>query len=419
MKQFFFVIALLLFFPKGSAQDYFETSWISNGVKYTALVVFYDVNDAIVRVKYYNNGADKLAGFNCSYQEFTKIDGTKDRFLNGTDATIVRGPSGSSYSADNFYLKEKGDGTYSAYTVDDNGFNGGDITQYMKPMLYWVKLNPEAVTKGYLDDYFDADEPLFQLLDFFTNGEAVFSTSFTAVNTLTYGLSSNEGYDDGIWSVVMSDLGSKAYTGQSIKESSSFPSEWIKKEWDKGYFITTMAYDTNKKKFVVIMSKRNAAVPQSWKKESAFPKDWVAEKWDAGYHITSMVSDGKEWYVVMDKNTGFGQQRWRTRYEIPKDFIKESWDEGYSLTSVTYGNGLWALCMSTNSNLGTQTWRTQYDYPIDWIREKSEEGYSISTIAYGNSMWFVVMSKGGYISSNRSTTYYNDLPVDWIIKNAN
>ncbi|WP_431111756.1 hypothetical protein, partial [Winogradskyella poriferorum] len=75
-------------------------------------------------------------------------------------------------------------------------------------MLYWVKLNPEAVTKGYLDDYFDADGPSFQLLVFFTNGDAVHNTSFTAVNTLPYGLSSNEGYDDGIWSVVMSDLGS-------------------------------------------------------------------------------------------------------------------------------------------------------------------------------------------------------------------
>lgn len=418
MKTF---LSLLCFLGTtfGFSQTYYETSWISNDVKYTALVIFYQDNEALVRVKYYANGSDKLASFLCNYTIFTKTDGSTDKYLNGVDAILVKGPSGSSYSADNFYIKEQSNGNFNAYTVDDNGFEGGDITRYMKPMLYWVRLNPEAMTRGYLDDYFKQDEAIFQILDFVNNGESSFDTSFTAVTGLAYGLSNDEEYNDGLWSVIMSSLGSKAYTAQKIKESETYPSDWIRDQWNNGFYITELAFDTIKKTFLVVMSKRNGLGPQSWKKETSFPKDWITQKWDTGYHITSMTCGNGEWYVAMDKNTGFSGQRWKTSYEIPKDWIKENWDSGYSITTATYGNGLWALSMSSNANLGQQSWRTEYEYPIDWIREKSNEGYSISSIAHGNNMWFVVMSNGSSIKDNRSTTSYNELPIDWILDNAN
>lgn len=419
MKYFYTVLTCIIFSTTGFSQSYYETSWTSNNVKYNALVIFYDDDSAIVRVKYFANGAEKLAGFNVTYEDFTKADGSKDRYLNGSDAWMVRGPSNSTYSADNFYLQTQTDGSIKAYTVDDNGFNGGDITQYMKPMLYWIPLIPESVTKSYLDDYFDRDEALYQYLDYYINGEFAFATKTTAITTLAHGPTTDGLYNDGIWSVVMSDLGSKAYSEQTIKESGAFPSDWVRNQWNNGFFITAMAYDTVKSKFVVVMSKRYGMGPQSWKKDTSFPKDWVTEKWNDNYHISSMTCGGGEWYVVMEQNTGYTGQRWKTSYEIPQDWIKDNWNEGYAITSATYGNGLWALTMSASANLGTQTWRTEQEYPIDWIREKSGQGYSISTIAHGNNMWFVVMSTGSSISANRSTSSYVELPVEWIMNNAN
>jgi hypothetical protein len=399
------------------AQEYYETSWISGEVKYTALVIFYEEDQAIVRVKYYANGADKLAGFLCKYENFTKADGTQDEYLNGSEAFIVRGPEGSSYSADNFYVKILGNNNFEAYTVDDNGLGGNDITLYMKPMLYWVKLNPDALTKGYLDDYYNEDELLFKLLTYINKGEVEYTTSNTAVTSIAMGM--DQEYDTPLWSVAMSYLGTKAYSEQKIKESTIYPNDWIKAQWDLGYFITAVEYNTYKSTFIVVMSKAYGMGPQSWQKSDVFPKDWVTTKWNDYYYITEIACGGGNWYVVMDKNIGYTAQRWKTSYDIPKDWITENWNEGYSITSAAYGNGLWALSMSTGSNLGLQTWKTQYEYPIDWIREQSDKGYKITTVAYGNDMWFVVMSDGSSHESNRSKSNYTDIPLDWIIDNAN
>ncbi len=417
MKNFILLFTLLACSFIVKAQEYYETSWISGEVKYTALVIFYEQDEAIVRVKYYANGADKLASFLCKYENFTKDDGTQDQYLNGSDAIIVRGPEGSSYSADNFYVKILGNNNFEAYTVDDNGLGGNDITQYMKPMLYWVKMNPDALTKGYLDDYYNEDELLFKLLTYINKGEVEYPTSNTAITSITMGM--DHEYDTPLWSVVMSNLGSKAYSEQKIKESATYPRDWIKEQWNLGYYITAVEYDSNKNTFVVVMSKAYGMGPQSWQKSDVFPKDWVNTKWNDSYYITEITYGGGEWYVVMDKNIGYTAQRWKTNYDLPKDWITENWNDGYSITSATYGNGLWALSMSSGSNLGLQTWKTQYEYPIDWIREQSDKGYKITTVAYGNSMWFVVMSNGSTHGSNRSTSNYNDLPVDWIINNAN
>ncbi|RPG31431.1 MAG: hypothetical protein CBB72_012225 [Muricauda sp. TMED12] len=397
----------------GFSQTYYETSWISGEIKYTALVIFYEDSEALVRVKYYNNGLDKLANFGCSYKNFTKSDGTTDRYLDGTNASIIRGSSESSYSADNFYLKEIGNGNYKGYTVDDNGFTGGDITQYMKPMLYWVKLNPDALTKGYLDDYFGEEETIFQFLVFLNKGELSFPIKDNAVTVLANGVDQKS-----VWAAVMDKNSGLNYSEQRIKESNSYPSDWIKNQWDQGFYITSMDFDDNKSTFAVLMSKGYGLGPQSWKKSSTFPKDWITEKWNDNYNITSMTNGAGNWYVVMNKNTGFETQRWKTSYDIPRDWIIDNWNENYAITSATYGNGLWALSMSKGSKLGAQSWKTQVEYPFEWIQERADKGYSITSITYGDGMWLVVMSKNPSNTTNRSSTSYQDIPVDWIMKNA-
>ncbi|WP_437396787.1 DUF7477 domain-containing protein [Flagellimonas lutimaris] len=413
MKTFLALSLTLLTSTLGFSQTYYETSWISGEIKYTALVIFYEDSEALVRVKYYANGSDNLANFSCSYKNFTKSDGTTDRFLDGTNAFIVRGASESSYSADNFYLKEIGNGNYQAYTVDDNGFSGGDITQYMKPMLYWVKLNPDILTKGYMDDYFEEEETIFQLLVFLNKGELSFPVKDNAVTVLANGIDQNS-----IWAAVMDKNSTLNYSEQRIKESNSYPSDWIKNQWDQGFYITTMDFDDNKNTFVVLMSKGYGLGPQSWKKSSTFPKDWITEKWNDNYNITSMTNGGGNWYVVMNKSTGFETQRWKTSYDIPRDWIIDNWNENYAITSATYGNGLWALSMSKGSKLGAQTWKTQVEYPFEWIQERADKGYSITSMTYGDGMWLVVMSKNPSNTTNRSSTSYQDIPVDWIMKNA-
>lgn len=408
-----FILGIILFTTLiGYSQEYFEASWISGETKYTALIIFYDKNESLVRVKYYIDGSDKVANFGCTYKSFEKSDGTTDRYLDGTDATIVRGTTDTGYSADNFYLEDDGNGNYSAYTVDDNGYSGGDITLYMQPMLYWVQLNPNALTKGYLDDYFNEDEPLLQLLLFINKGELSFPVVDKSVTVLANGMDTKS-----VWATVIDDNDLTNYTEQRIKESQDYPRDWIKSQWDQDFYITALDFDESKSTFAVIMSKGYGLGPQSWKMSSTFPVDWINEKWKNGYSIGSMTNAEGNWYVVMDKNTGFETQKWKTSVEIPRDWIIDNWNENYAITSATHGNGLWALTMSKGSKLGSQSWKTQTEYPIDWIKERANKGYSITSITYGDNMWLVVMSKNGTNAAQRSNTQYDDIPIPWILNN--
>ncbi|WP_318311365.1 DUF7477 domain-containing protein [Flagellimonas crocea] len=412
MKNSIVLFLFLLTSLWGRSQTYYETSWVSGETKYTALIVFYEENEAFVRVKYYANGSDKLASYICSYKDFTKSDGSTDRYLDGQDAYIVRGPSGSSYSADNFYVKENGN-SLNAYTADDNAFNDGDFTQFMKPMLYWVKLNPEALTKGYLDDYFNEDEDLFQIMVYLNKGEVSFPIETNALTVLANGVDQQS-----VWAAVMDSNKTTSYSQQRIKESKSFPSEWIKEQWDDGFFITAFDFDDSKSTFVVLMSKGYGMGPQSWKKSATFPKDWITEKWNDGYSITAIMNGGGDWYLTMNKNTGFATQRWKTSYEIPRDWIIDNWNEDYAITSASHGDGLWAITMSKGSSLGAQTWKTQVEYPFEWIKERATKGYAITSITHGDGMWLVVMSKTPDNTTNRSSTQYMDIPLNWILSNS-
>ncbi|MDF0715827.1 hypothetical protein PY092_06685 [Muricauda sp. 334s03] len=414
MKHFLVSLLILCAAISGYSQSYYETSWVSGDVKYTALVIFYEKSEALVRVKYYANGSDKLASYACTYKNFTKSDGTSDNYLDGSDAYIVRGPSNSSYSADNFYFHVKENGTsYEAYTADDNAFDGGDFTQSMKPMLYWVELNPTAMTKGYLDDYFEEDESLFQLLVYLNKGEISYPTENNAVTVLANGVDG-----ESVWAAVMDNTSKAPYSEQKIKKSHEFPSEWIKQQWDEGLNISAFDYDESKNQFVVLMSKGNALQPQSWKKSDTFPNDWVSEKWKEGYYITSMTNGNGNWYLAMNKNTGYQNQKWKTSQDIPRDWIIDNWNENHAITSATYGNGLWALTMTRGSTLGAQSWKTETAYPFDWIKERADKGYSITTITYGDGMWLVVMSKNTTNTTNRSSSQYRDIPINWILQNT-
>ena len=104
--------------------------------------------------------------------------------------------------------------------------------------------------------------------------------------------------------------------------------------------------------------------------------------------------------------------------KLVADWIIDNWNEGYAITSATYGNGVWAITMTQGSKLGAQTWKTETTYPFDWIKERADKGYSITTISYGDGMWLLVMSKNETNTTNRSSTQYRDVPIDWILRNV-
>ncbi|XP_060966809.1 casein kinase 1-like protein HD16 [Cannabis sativa] len=74
--------------------------------------------------------------------------------------------------------------------------------------------------------------------------------------------------------------------------------DWIIEEWEKNYYISSIAGATNGSS-VVIMSKVNAYTQQSYKVSEFFQYNWINEKLKEGFHVTSMTTAGNQPDLVM------------------------------------------------------------------------------------------------------------------------
>ncbi|RDX65587.1 Casein kinase 1-like protein HD16, partial [Mucuna pruriens] len=124
-----------------------------------------------------------------------------------------------------------------------------------------------------------------------------------------------------LWALIM-DAGT-GFTGQ----------EWIMEQWDKNYYITSIA-GTNNGSSLVVMSKGTQYTQQSYKVSESFPFKWINKKWREGFHVTSMATAGSRWGVVMSRNAGFSKQVVELDFLYPSEGIHKRWDKGYRITAT-------------------------------------------------------------------------------------
>ncbi|OMO73119.1 hypothetical protein CCACVL1_17463 [Corchorus capsularis] len=109
-----------------------------------------------------------------------------------------------------------------------------------------------------------------------------------------------------LWALIM-DAGT-GFTSQVYELSPSFlHKEWIMDQWEKNYYISSIAGSTSGSSLVV-MSKGTQYTQQSYKVSDSFPFKWINKKWREGFYVTSMATAGSRWGVVMSRNAGFSDQ---------------------------------------------------------------------------------------------------------------
>ncbi|KAJ1385816.1 Serine/threonine-protein kinase, active site [Sesbania bispinosa] len=109
-----------------------------------------------------------------------------------------------------------------------------------------------------------------------------------------------------LWALIM-DAGT-GFTNQVYKLSPFFlHKEWIMEQWDKNYYITSIA-GANNGSSLVVMSKGTQYTQQSYKVSDSFPFKWINKKWREGFQVTSMATAGSRWGIVMSRNAGFSNQ---------------------------------------------------------------------------------------------------------------
>ncbi|CAI0440679.1 unnamed protein product [Linum tenue] len=147
-----------------------------------------------------------------------------------------------------------------------------------------------------------------------------------------------------LWALIM-DAGT-GFTSQVYELSPFFlHKEWIMEQWEKNYYISSVA-GANNGSSLVVMSKGTQYTQQSYKVSDSFPFKWINKKWKEGFHVTSMATAGSRWGIVMSRNAGFSDQVVELDFLYPSEGIHRRWDGGFRITSTAATSDQAALILS-------------------------------------------------------------------------
>ncbi|GKB02394.1 casein kinase 1-like protein HD16 [Tanacetum coccineum] len=149
-----------------------------------------------------------------------------------------------------------------------------------------------------------------------------------------------------LWAIVM-DAGT-GFTSQVYELSPVFlHKEWIMEQWEKNYYITSLAGATNGSALVV-MSKGTTYTQQSYKVSDVFPFKWINKKWKEGFLVTSMTTAGSRWGIVMSRDATYSNQVVELDFLYPSEGIHRRWENGYRITAAAATEDQAAFILSTS-----------------------------------------------------------------------
>ncbi|KAK9100894.1 hypothetical protein Scep_024324 [Stephania cephalantha] len=190
-----------------------------------------------------------------------------------------------------------------------------------------------------------------------------------------------------LWAVIL-DAGT-GFTSQVYQLSPIFLCrEWIMEQWDKDYYITSLAGACSGSALVV-MSKGTPYTQQSYKVSDIFPFKWINKKWKEGFFVTSITTSGSRWAVVMSRNAGYSTQVVELDFLYPSEGIHRRWENGYRITSTAATTDQAAFILSVpkkkTPEVAQETLRTSA-FPSSHVKEKWSKNLYIASICYGRTV---------------------------------
>lgn len=190
-----------------------------------------------------------------------------------------------------------------------------------------------------------------------------------------------------LWAVVM-DAGT-GFSSQVYELSSVFlHKEWIMEQWDKNYYITSLA-GANNGSALVVMSKGTTFSQQSYKVSDVFPFKWINKKWKEGFVVTSMTTAGSRWGIVMSRDASYCNQVVELDFLYPSEGIHRRWENGYRITASAATEDQAAFILSTpkrkSQDVTQETLRTSA-FPSTHVKEKWSKNLYIASICYGRTV---------------------------------
>ena len=389
------VVLLLLFMGclfygnSSNAQSYYEATWTHNSVTYHALVMFNDDNDVTIRARYKVDSLYKVAEYAAKASTVTVDDGRICYYIDGYDAKVVYGDATRGYNADNFLFYKDANGEWDLpYAIDDAEIDKEGIEERIGPVTSWEELDPaEAFTQKFVFNYFDKDEPLYNVLLSYNSDNVVDVAGVNGSGSTT---------TDGEWKVFMSK--GTGYGEQTWRTRYEFPKDDIKELWGQSKHITDLSYGNGV--WMVSMSENSGYGLQSWKYGASWPNEWIDEHWTNGQKITELTYGNGQWALVMSKGSGYTDQQYIVSKSWPQEWLNTHWRDGsYSITSLAYGAGHWAVVVSKVPGNPGQRIRAGAEFPGTAVAESWKEEYDVSSMAYGDE-WVVILTKGNDLTQS-------------------
>jgi serine/threonine protein kinase len=191
-----------------------------------------------------------------------------------------------------------------------------------------------------------------------------------------------------LWAVIMD--GGTGFTSQVYELSPVFlHKEWIMEQWEKNYYITSLAGASNGSA-VVVMSKGTTFTQQSYKVSEVFPFKWINKKWKDGFSVTSMTTAGSKWGIVMSRDAGYTTQVVELDFLYPSEGIHRRWESGYRITSAAATSDQAAFILSATKRklppeVTQETLRTSA-FPTTHVKGKWSKNLYIASICYGRTV---------------------------------
>ncbi|KAD5961699.1 hypothetical protein E3N88_13172 [Mikania micrantha] len=211
-----------------------------------------------------------------------------------------------------------------------------------------------------------------------------------------------------LWALIM-DAGT-GFTSQVYELSPFFlHKEWIMEQWEKNYYISSIA-GANNGSSLVVMSKGTPYSQQSYKVSDSFPFKWINKKWREGFHVTSMATAGTRWGIVMSRNAGFSDQVVELDFLYPSEGIHRRWDNGYRITSTAATWDQTALILSVpRRKPGDETQETlrTSQFPSTHVKEKWAKNLYLACIVVYANMVFKPLVVMGFVLNGSSELMMN------------
>ncbi|XP_022730129.1 casein kinase 1-like protein HD16 isoform X2 [Durio zibethinus] len=173
----------------------------------------------------------------------------------------------------------------------------------------------------------------------------------------------------------------------------------VEKGKEDGLYISCVASSLNL--WAVVMDVGTGFTSQVYELSPIFlHKEWIMEQWDKNYYITSVagacngsalvvMSKGSKWGIVMSRNAGYLSQVVELDFLYPSEGIHRRWEKGYRITSAAATEDQAAFILSASKrksqDIMQETLRTSA-FPSTHVKDKWLKNLYISSICYGRTV---------------------------------